>query len=102
MKLHYTPFTLQTVYPTTVDVRLNAPVLQLMSDVHMQTCDTVVNCSIPLASHGNFKTFKISESGAVTVHRRIFHTATEGVVCSLYKLVTQSCFGVHISATATL
>ena len=45
--LLYTPFSLQALYPAVVGIERNTPVLQLQSDVRMQTCDTVANHPIP-------------------------------------------------------
>ena len=49
-----TPFTLEVVYPAVVGVGWNAPVLQLLFDVRMRTCDTVVYRPIHWASYRNY------------------------------------------------
>ena len=86
----------------------NPPELQLLPDVCMRPCDKVSNS---LKSKGEilkclkfpplisknwtlFKMFKISsfEFRTFSMHRRIFHVVTEGVVHCSYKVVTQSRF----------
>ena len=63
-----------------IGVRQNAPVLQLPSDVHMRTCDTVT--SRPIA---DFIT--------VTFRRYIIPMVTEDDVCGLYKVEIRSPIG---------
>ena len=67
----YTPFTLQAIYPAVSGIGQNAPVLQLLPEVHMQTCETVDHCPILSASYGSFEMFKIpvSEGQNVSYHQ---------------------------------
>ena len=48
----------------------HAPVLELLSEVCMPPYDTVAKPPIPCASYGNFKMFKISVSGPLTMSMR--------------------------------
>ena len=100
---------------------LNAPVLQLPPDAHLQAYDTVVNHPIPSVSYGSFKMYKISAPDHHNVSHRhslsfasttspftclslspsvhfndllqINFTVTEGMVSSLYQGVICSFFG---------
>ena len=49
---------LHSLYP--IHTTGNAPVLQLLSKVHMRPCNTVAKCILPCVSYGSFKMFKIS------------------------------------------
>ena len=40
------PFTLQAVCPIVMGIGQNAPVFQLSSYIHIQTCNTVAKCPI--------------------------------------------------------
>ena len=75
-------------------IRQNAPVLQLLSQIGMQPCDTVAKRPLPCTSYGSFKMFKISASEFRTVGmcRRMracrdefLAMVTEGVVHGVYK-----------------
>ena len=57
-----TPITLLAVHPVVVRIRPNAPVLELPSDIGMQTYDTVARHPISCTFYGNFKMFKIAAS----------------------------------------
>ena len=66
----------------------NAPVLQVLSEIRMQTCDMVAKCLIPCASYGSFKMLKISTSDPLHpehVRMNFSATVTEGLVHGAFK-----------------
>ena len=81
-----------------IGVGLNAPVLQLPSEVCMRPCDTVTKCPLPCTFHRSFKMFTISTSEFGTmgyadecehVSDEFLAMVTEGVVHSVFKVVTR-------------
>ena len=100
--LYNTQITLKVVFPTIFGIWKNTPVLRLSSEIRMRPCDTVAKHPLPCASYGSFKMFNTSASefGTVSMYRQIractdefLATVTEGVVHGVYKVMTQSSFG---------